>query len=152
MSDGTKLEELLERLEENGDSFFGGGFWNNIIDLTLTVLTVLASLVATVLTAANSPSIRGWQIAIVAGIPAAAASIQKIVGVRERSDWYFKYSAQVRSLATRLKFANASVEEIANERASLEVKMEAEWSKIGSSAFPLRRGKKNAGLRDQSLH
>jgi hypothetical protein len=143
MPHGTKLEELLENPEADGQSFFAGGFWNNIIDLTLTGLTVLASLVATGLAAVNSKQIAGWEIAIVAGIPAAAASVQKIVAVRERSNWYFMYAAQVRSLATRLKFADApNVEDIANERARLEIKMEADWTKIGSSIGILRRDNK----------
>lgn len=146
MPDDPKRDELLEELEQDGDSFFSGGFCNNIIDLSLTVFTVLASLVATGLTAANSEKVSRSLIAIIAGVPAAAASIQKIVGVRERSNWYFMFAAQVRSLATRLKFANSpDVEEIANERARLEVKMEAEWTKIGTSIGTLRRENKNTG-------
>ena len=134
MPDDTKQDELLQELEHDGEIFFSGGFWNNIIDLTLTVSTVLASLVATGLTVAGSQTFPRWLIPTVAAIPAAAASIQKIVGVRERSNWYFMYAAQVRSLATRLRYAaSPNVEEIANERARIEIKMEADWTKIGSS-------------------
>jgi hypothetical protein len=45
-----------------------------------------------------------------------------------------------------LKFANSpNVEEIANERARLEIKMEAEWTKIGYSMATIHRQNKNAG-------
>lgn len=145
MRDDPRRDELLEDLDSDGNSYFSGGFWNNIIDLSLTVGTVLASLVASVLAIAHSDRVHPWQIAIIAGIPAAAASIQKIVGVRERSNWYFMYAAQVRSLATRLRFAAApNVEEIANERAKLEIKMEAEWTKLGASTN-MRRIARGAG-------
>ena len=144
MLNDSKRDELLEELDSDGNSFFSGGFWNNIIDLSLTVSTVLASLVATGLAVAHSEKLPVWTLPIVAAIPAASASIQKIVGVRERSNWYFMYAAQVRALATRLKFADTpNVEELANERARLEVKMEAEWTKIGSSLGTIRRENKH---------
>jgi hypothetical protein len=142
--DKLKQDQLLEELEEDGDSFFLGGFWNNIIDLSLTIFTVLSSLVTAGLAVADSQKISHWLIATLAAVPAAAASIQKIVAVRDRSNWYFIYAAQVRSLATRLKFANVpNVEEIAIERAKLEVEMEEEWTKIGSSTGTTRRDRKN---------
>ena len=144
MREDPRRDELLEDLDSDGNSYFSGGFWNNIIDLSLTVCTVFASLIASGLAVAHSERVRPWQIAIIAGIPAAAASIQKIVGVRERSNWYFMYAAQVRSLATRLRFATPTVEEIANERAKLEIKMEADWTKLGSSVG-MRRITKGAG-------
>lgn len=144
MPNQSRRDELLEELESDGESFFGGGFWNNIIDLSLTVFTVLASLVATGLAVGKPENVSRWLIATIAAIPAAAASIQKIIAVRERSNWYFMYAAQVRSLSTRLKFAEIpNVEEIANERARLEIKMEAEWTKIGSSMATIRRDSKN---------
>lgn len=75
-----------------------------------------------------------WIVASVAAIPAAAASLQRIIGIRERSNWYFLYAAQVRALATRLKYAIApDVEEFANKSAELEIEMEKEWLKIGHS-------------------
>ena len=85
MSNETARNELIAELEADGESYFSGGFWNNIIDLSLTILTVLASLVATVLASANSQSVSKWVIAAVAAIPAGAASLQRIVGIRERS-------------------------------------------------------------------
>ncbi len=145
MRDDPRRDELLDDLDSDGNSYFSGGFWNNIIDLSLTVGTVLASLVASGLAVAHSDRVLPWQIAVIAGIPAAAASIQKIVGVRERSNWYFMYAAHVRSLATRLRFADApNVEEIANERANLEIRMEADWTKLGAAAS-MRRIARGAG-------
>ena len=134
MSNETARNELIAELEADGESYFSGGFWNNIIDLSLTILTVLASLVATVLASASSPNIPKWVIAAVAAIPAGAASLQRIVGIRERSNWYFLYAAQVRALATKLRYAaSPSAEDFANKRADLEVEMEREWLKIGHS-------------------
>ena len=134
MSNETARNELIAELEADGDSYFSGGFWNNIIDLSLTVLTVFASLVATILASANSPHIAKWVIAAVAAVPAGAASLQRIVGIRERSNWYFLYAAEVRALATRLRYADSpSTEEFANHRADLEVEMEEKWLKIGHS-------------------
>ena len=134
MSRDTKSEELLDELETDGEAFFKSGFWNNIIDLSLTVAIVLASLIATGLAVAEPKSFPRWLIPTLAAIPAAAAAIQKIAGVRERSNWYFMYAAQVRSLATRMKYASSpNVEEIANERANIEIKMEEAWTKIGGS-------------------
>jgi hypothetical protein len=60
---------LINELEDDGDSFFSGGFWNNIIDLSLTVLTVLASLVATVLATTDPKEISRWVVATVGGHP-----------------------------------------------------------------------------------
>lgn len=134
MSDTDKVQELLEELEDDGDSFFSGGFWNNIIDLTLTTATVLASLAATGLAASGTKSLPAWLLPSLAGIPAAAAAIQKTVRVRDRSNWYFVYAAKVRALATRLKYAiSPNIEQFANERAAIELLMEDDWGKIGSS-------------------
>jgi hypothetical protein len=139
MSRDAKLEELRADLESDGEAFFKSGFWNNIADLSLTIITVLASLVAAGLAVAEPNSFPRWLIPTLAAIPAAAATIQKVAGVRERSNWYFMYAAQVRSLATRLKYASSpNVEEMANERARIEIKMEEEWTKIGSSAVSSR--------------
>jgi hypothetical protein len=141
MADAPTRDEMLEELEDDGEAYFGGGFWNNIFDLSLIVLTVLASLVATVLAAVDPKEISRWVVAAVAAVPAGAASLQRIIGIRERSNWYFLYAAEVRALATKLKYANApNLEEFANKRAALEVEMEKEWVKIGhSGAAPKSR-------------
>lgn len=123
-------DELVRELEEDGDSFFTAGRWSNITDILLMVVTVLASLIATVLAATEITQHRHWIIAGVAAIPAAATSLQRIIGIRERAYWYFLYAAHVRSLATRLKYADApSIEEFAKKRAELEIEMEMMWIK-----------------------
>jgi hypothetical protein len=56
-SNNQTRDDLLSELEKDGDSFFSGGFWNNIIDLSLTVVAVLASLIATVLATVDQKDI-----------------------------------------------------------------------------------------------
>ncbi len=127
-------DELLSELEQDGDSYFSGGFWNNIIDLSLTIVTVVASLVATVLATMDKDVIPRWVVAAVASIPAAATALQRIVGIRERSNWYYFYPAQLRSLARQLKYATApNVEEFGNKYADLQVIMEERWTNAGHS-------------------
>lgn len=141
MSENRTRDELISELEEDGDTFFSGGIRNNIIDLSLTIVIVLASLVATVLANSDPKVISRLIVATVAAIPAGAASLQRIIGIRERSNWYFLYAARVRSLATHLKYADApNVEEFGKKYADLEEKMEEEWTKVGhSGAAPLGR-------------
>jgi len=100
MADITSRDALIEELEDDGDLYFSGRFWSNIIDLSLIVLTVLASLIATVLAATARSSVSPWVVAGVAALPAAATSLQRIISIRERSNWYFMYAAHVRDLAT----------------------------------------------------
>ncbi|MBV9611552.1 MAG: hypothetical protein JO091_03730 [Acidobacteriaceae bacterium] len=120
-----------------GDAYFSGGFWNNIIDLSLTVVIVFASLAATVLATSDLRNIPRWLVASIAAVPAAATSLQRIIGIRERSDWYFLYAAKVRGLATTLKYAAApNIEEFGKRVAEVEIEMENEWLKIGRGAQP----------------
>ena len=86
MSDNRTRDDLVSQLEEDGESLFSGGFWNNIIDLSLTIVAVFASLVATILATTDAKDISRWIVAAVAAIPAAATSLQRIVGIRERSN------------------------------------------------------------------
>jgi hypothetical protein len=149
MSDNRTRDDLVSQLEEDGESLFSGGFWNNIIDLSLTIVAVFASLVATILATTDAKDISRWIVASVAAIPAAATSLQRIVGIRERSNWYFLYAARVRSLATQLTYASApNVEEFGKKYADLEEKMEEEWSSIGrSGAAPSGRTTTGAARR-----
>lgn len=134
-----RRNELVLELESDGNDFFSSGRQNNIIDLSLTGVTVLASLGATVLAAANPSAVSKWMLAAVAAIPAAAASLQRIGAVRERANWYFMYAAKVRALAKQLKYANApDLEEFAKRSAAIDEEMETEWQKVGHAA-PLRR-------------
>ena len=144
MNDISDRESLIDELEADGDVYFSGGFWNNIADLSLTILTVLASLAATVLASVQGGGVSPWVIAGVAAIPAAAASVQRIIGIKERSNWYFFYAAQLRALAMQLRYAKSpDIENFARKYADLEVEMENEWLRIGrSGAAP---GRPSAG-------
>jgi hypothetical protein len=60
--------------------------------------------------------------------------------MRERSNWYFMHAAQVRALATKLRYANApDVEEFARKRAEMEIGMERGW--MQATAFNARSGR-----------
>jgi hypothetical protein len=134
MPDNQTRDALVSELEVNGDSLFSGGVLNNIIDLSLTIVTVLASLVATVLATTDPKDVSRLIVATVAAIPAAATSLQRIIAIRERSNWYFSSAARIRSLATALKYADSpSVQDFAQKYAELQKKMEEEWPGIGHS-------------------
>jgi hypothetical protein len=140
-----QLNELVQELENDGEEFFGGGRLNNITDATLSIVAVFTSLAATVLVGTDAPR---WIPAVVAAVPAACATLQKTLDLRGRSNWYFQYAAQVRSLATDLKYADApNVQECARKRAELETKMEDEWSRIGRSGVTPSSGRRARGQR-----
>jgi hypothetical protein len=126
-------EDLIADLESDGNEYFDAGRMNNLIDLGLSIVAILASLTAGVLVGA------AWRdaqaiIAGVAAIPAACVSIQAVLDVRGRSDWYFLHAARVRALALKLKYEDApNLAEVARERAELELEMESRWAKIGRS-------------------
>jgi hypothetical protein len=100
MSDDAR-DNLLEELEHDGAEYFNGGYWNNISDIALTTVIVLTSLVSAVL--AVVPGTPRWLVAIIAATPAAAASFQRTVGTRDRSNWYFVFAAHVRAVETELR-------------------------------------------------
>jgi hypothetical protein len=138
--------ELISELETDGDDFFSSGRQNNITDLSLTCLTVVASLGATVLAAADPSAISKWMLAAVAAIPAAAASLQRITAVRERANWYFIYAAKVRALAKQLRYASApNLEDFAKRSGAIDEEMEADWQKIGHVAPTRREGTRGHG-------
>jgi hypothetical protein len=143
MLETPERNELVEELENDGEVFFDGGRLNNISDVALTIVSVFASLAATVLV--NGPVPR-WTSAAVAAVPAACVALQKTLDLRGRSNWYFQYAALVRGLATELKYATAPVvEEYALRRAKLETQMEEEWRVVGRSGItPSSTGRKTA--------
>ena len=129
MTAAADRSEFVAGLNEDGESLFSSGRVNNIVDIVLALSIVLASLLAACLAALHLGD--RWFVALVAGVPAAAATIQNRVGVRERADWYFLYAAEVRALATELKYASSpNLDEFGKRRARLETTMEAEWRKI----------------------
>lgn len=152
MSDNRTRDELISELQEDGEAYFSGGFRNNIVDLSLAIVTVLASLVATVLANSDPKEISRLIVATVAAIPAGAASLQRIIGIRERSNWYFLYAARVRSLATQLKYADApNLEEFGKKYADIGEKMEEEWTKIGHSGVVPSRHRASTRAARRSL-
>jgi hypothetical protein len=84
-------ESLLEDFEIDEAQCFSSARINNITDITLSILAVIGSLVATVLAA--GAKVAPWIVATFASIPAASASLQRIVDFRGRSIWYFAHSA-----------------------------------------------------------
>ena len=141
MPSSSDREELLQELFEDGEAFFSGGRFNNIFDIVLTVITVVASLAATGLAASGQAP--RWLLTTIAALPAAITGIQQAIDIRGRSNWYFLYAAKVRALEWKLKFADSpNIQEIAEERANLELVMEIEWPKVGHllSASSVRKG------------
>jgi hypothetical protein len=127
--DSYTRDEFLREVEDEGESCFASGRQNNISDLTLSIVAILGSLIATVLAAASVPR---WAVAAVAAVPAACASLQRIVDFRGRSVWYFKCATYMRSISYALKYSEApNLEEFARKRGEFEAEMEREWSRIG---------------------
>ena len=139
--DHSLRQQLLLELEDDADCYFQAGRVNNITDIVLSMLTVTASLSATVL---SSTMLERWAIALVAGLPVAFTTLERLVGFRARSGWYFRHAAQVRALAIALKHDTApDLQEYARKRGKLEVEMENEWDKVlGLGAKPSRQLRK----------
>ena len=139
MPDARTTDELVRELDGDGDSYFDSGRQNNITDIVLSIAAIVASLVATILAA--TAQVPTWITASAAAIPAACASLQRVVDFRGRSSWYFQHASRARALAISLRYAKSpDVEEFARMRGDLEVEMEKEWSQIGrSGAVPASR-------------
>lgn len=121
-------EQLIEDFEADEDACFDSGRVNNIVDIALTILSVLGSLVATVLAATI---MNKALVASVAAIPAACTSLQRIVGFRGRSVWYFQHAAALKALKFNLKYASSpNLEKFAEDRAELELAGEQRWEQV----------------------
>jgi hypothetical protein len=126
VQDTHTRKEFIRELERDSWSDFLSGRRNNRTDTILSIVTVVASLIATIL--ATNPHIYPWIIAAVAAIPAACTSLQRIVGFRERSDWYFHHADKLRELLFEVKYAKApDLEEFALRRGKIEVEVGAQW-------------------------
>jgi hypothetical protein len=131
MTTALQRDDLLRDLEGDWESCFASGKVNNVTDVTLSIVGILASLAATVLVSTDASK---WIIASVAAVPAACASLQKVVDFRGRSHWYFRYASHVRALASSLKFDNApDLSDYARKWGALDVEMDKDWSQIGRS-------------------
>lgn len=140
MSTNLQRNELLKDLHEEVESSFASGKLNNLADLGLSFVAIVTSLTATVLaTTGIKPE---WVVAAVAALPAACASLQRIVDFRSRSNWYFQYTSRVRALANALKFAESpDVADFARQWGVLDVQMASDWAQIGKkgSKGPIRK-------------
>src|SRR5262249_37156252 len=109
-------DQLIQEIEDDAESFYAAGRVNNITDIVLSIAAILSSLVAAV--AATVPVDPRWIVATVAAVPAACASLQRVVDFRARSNWYFQFASRGRALAISLKYANApDLEEFGQKRA-----------------------------------
>lgn len=106
---------------------------------------ILFSLCAAVL--AGFGDVPKWLAATFAALPAACASLQRIVDFRGRSNWYFQNSAGTRALAMQLKYADApNLEEYSRKKAELEIDMEKSWAQItNSQTRPAEVARKDPG-------
>jgi hypothetical protein len=133
VQDAHTKADFIREVEEEAWSDFVSGRKNNITDIILSIVTVVASLIATIL--ASTPSVYPWVIATAAAIPAASTSLQRIVGFRERSDWYFQHAERLRELVFEVKHAKApDLEEYAGRRGKIEVEMGKKWRQRNSLA------------------
>jgi hypothetical protein len=125
----STADDFLEDLESDAEEYFDAGRNNNILDIGLTIAAIVTSLIAAVVAAADTLK---WIRVGVAAIPAACTSIQKVIEVRARSNWYFNYAARLRALSVTLEFAaTPNLEEYSKKRATIDLDMEKAWSQIG---------------------
>jgi hypothetical protein len=133
MSSTQQRDRLLQELEADAAEYSSGGRFNNIADTVLSIVAILTSLIATVLAGAITQK---WLVAAFAAMPAACASAQRVIDIKGRSDWYFRFATRLRSLATTLQYADApNVPEAARKRGELEEEMERDWAKVGRSGM-----------------
>ena len=122
--------EMVAEFEVDRDVSFRAGRLNNVTDIVLSTVSVLASLAATVLIATRCPIAVA---ASMAAVPAACTSLQRIVNFRARSHWYFEQASQLTALAISLRFAShPDLEAYAEKRAAFEIAGEKRWSQLGS--------------------
>ena len=126
MPDNQTKKEFIRDLEKDAWEDYVAGRRHNLTDTFITVVIVIASLAATILAATSN--VYPWLIAAVAAIPAACTSLQRIIGFRERSDWYFLHADKLRELLFELKYAKApDLEDFGRRRAKIEVEVGAQW-------------------------
>src|SRR5262245_65717666 len=117
-------EDLLKELDTDIAEAYSSGTLNNKVDIALSFATVVTSLVATALVAANDvlPKV---VIAVAAALPATCTALQNFVQFKERSSWYFEYAA--RASAIRLLYRAESkpdLKEFATQQTALDLELE----------------------------
>src|SRR5215471_14873051 len=123
-------EDLLKELENDIADAYSSGTLNNKVDIALSFATVVTSLIATALVAANDvlPKV---VTAVAAALPATCTALQNFVQFKERSSWYFEYAARARAIGILYRAeAKPDLKEFATQRAALEIDMERQWAAI----------------------
>jgi hypothetical protein len=134
MAEGPLIDDFLQEIQRESQIYRRLGKRNNLADVTLTMMSILGSLAAAVLGASMAAP---YWAAGLAALPAACTSFQRVVRLRERSTLHFEYSAAVKALFTRLKYAKApDLEAFAEERARLGVGRETRWSELMRGGEP----------------
>jgi hypothetical protein len=137
-----RKRELIAQLRADVKSLYASGRTNNLVDVWLSVITVLGSLAATVLT--GTQAVPPVVVAVAAALPAAAASTQRLVNFRGRSAWYFRLATRVSALELDARFGSSTLAELAERRGKLEVSMEDEWA--AASSAEVDQGRKPKAL------
>lgn len=131
-------EDLLRELQCDAESSLAEGRINNITDLVLMYLSVIASILAVALAATVSKDgTPAWLAAIFAGLPAACTSLRYLANFHGRSTWYFEHAARIRALSNSLKYAsNPDLAKFANDRNAVEISMAEKWREVVATATP----------------
>jgi hypothetical protein len=130
--------DLEDELEADAIEYFDGGRQNYWGDIALTISAVVTSLIAAAVAATD---VSKWLRVGVAAVPAACTSIQKILEVKARANWYFTYAARLRALGATLKYTtDPKLEDFAKKKAFIDLTMDKSWSQIGRSGAKPRVG------------
>src|SRR6266436_2083071 len=122
--------EFIKELDDSSRSCAFLGTMHNFTDIALSMIGIFASVVAAILTASEGAP--KWLAACMAAVPAASTSLQRIVDFRGRSNWYYIYSASVRAMFIRAKYAkDPDLEKLADEWSEFRMNLERGWSRIG---------------------
>lgn len=141
MPNQPTADDLCSQIESDAEEYFSAGRFNNMVDVSLTIAAIIISLIAA--TAASTDAQQWFRVGI-AAVPAACISVQKVIEVRARSNWYFNYAARLRALELTLRFATSpELSDFARKKAAIDLDMERAWAQIGrGGAKPIFNGKK----------
>lgn len=129
-------DEMLNELAAEAENAQRHGARNNIVDMCLTMGTVLSSFAASVLIAANR--VDPMVTAAVAALPVVFSSAQVKVNPKARSSWYFRTGARLLDLKYRLESAkNPDLSSYGIEHGRIETESTSEWiQSIGTGSAP----------------
>lgn len=129
------MPNLLDDIRGEANVCFDGGRTNNLSDLGCAIGAIAASAIAAVLAAING--VPGWLTAIIAGLPAVLASLQRVVDFRGRSAWYFIKYSKLRDLSLRMQFDETIKSADAAARyGAILTEMEERWADLVKSGGP----------------